>query len=184
MLQVLAQVLPSPPYTVVDGKIIYGDTSSYVFMGRWDYEYWTPEKLLPLTPYENKDENFTFIKNIYPAEKLTYKNGLIDGHFIFYWENGNPQFELTIKEGLVQGIQRQWYENGQVFIETEVYQENITDRKHYLTDKKEYAIFIDQSGNTVFYEIGQRPEILYTSFQNDVYSSINGYFRCYGRMVF
>jgi len=45
-----------------------------------------------------------------------YKNGLLDGPFTWFYEDGNPHYVNQFKSGLHHGWCNMWYENGILWI--------------------------------------------------------------------
>lgn len=180
--QILAQTLPVSPDTSSNGPIF--PITNYVFMGRVDYEYWIPRKQLPLKVYKNLPDGSFLIENSAPGENLNYKNGLLDGHYIYYWGNGNPQFELTINEGLVQGPLRQWYENGELFVQAYIYDCSLY-LPNILSEAKKCQAYITESGSTIYSYSYVDIDTLTTGFRMGVYEehiaepSFDGLYKCY-----
>jgi antitoxin component YwqK of YwqJK toxin-antitoxin module len=46
-------------------------------------------------------------------EAINYKNGVLDGLYTKWYENGQKSLEANFKNGKLNGLETIWYENGQ-----------------------------------------------------------------------
>jgi len=46
-------------------------------------------------------------------EAINYKNGVLDGLYTKWYENGQKSLEANFKNGKLDGLETIWYENGQ-----------------------------------------------------------------------
>lgn len=47
-------------------------------------------------------------------EEISYRDGIKNGPYIFWFPNGEKMFEGTYKNGLLDGTFTQWYDNGEI----------------------------------------------------------------------
>lgn len=109
-----------------------------------------------------------------PISWITYKDGLADGQWQEWYENGNLRFNASWKEGKGHGQWRYYHENGQVrqeeFFDMDIAQGffrsywpngNLQLLSSWLDGKKHGEwIYYDDRGNTVKREAYQNGEIL------------------------
>ena len=46
-------------------------------------------------------------------EEINYKNGVLDGSYTAWYENGQKSLEANFNNGKLDGLETIWYENGQ-----------------------------------------------------------------------
>lgn len=74
--------------------------------------FYEPKKTMPFTGWRKaywKNGKVRFLEQ--------YKDGSLDGEFIYWWENGNISQNKKMKNGKAHGLWASWFKNGQPELE-------------------------------------------------------------------
>lgn len=91
-------------------------------------------------PFTGKHVNYWDNGDEQKKEEINYKNGVLDGLFTEWYENGQKSLEANFRNGLLDGVETIWYENGQKKYELNWkadYDESLRDRKMARRNLKE-----------------------------------------------